>query len=357
MVIRPEQDEAGRHPDWTDSGGGRSAPRRLRAAAGIERIVFVSNEAARSTLVDGATGRIEGTRDGAEAARHAGLARRDLLRRGANANRIEAWDVRTKRLLRPTLGPDPERFAISPDGGTAYIANEDNAAVSFLDIAIGRITREVQVGPEPEGMGVSPDGRLVVATAEASSTRPFHRRGDRASCSTASLVGSRPRDVLFLDRGRTHLGVVGAARHDHRVRCRDPPHRPRHRSRFRPSPIAQQVQSVEMRRDPRRRRVFVAMGRATGSPRSTRRRCRCVRCLPTGHRTWGIGLSPDERRLYAASGLSGTLTIVDLETNTVAETVQLGGKPWGAWRRRDESGGPALAALSCSARACQASGC
>ena len=55
-----------------------------------------------------------------------------------------------------------------------------------------------------------------------------------------------------------------------------------------------------------------------------------VRSFPTGHRTWGIGLSPDERRLYAASGLSGMLTIVNLETNAVADTVQLGGKPWGA---------------------------
>ena len=55
-----------------------------------------------------------------------------------------------------------------------------------------------------------------------------------------------------------------------------------------------------------------------------------VSSFPTGHRTWGIGLSPDDRRLYAASGLSGTLTIVDLATNQVVDTVQLGGKPWGA---------------------------
>jgi YVTN family beta-propeller protein len=55
-----------------------------------------------------------------------------------------------------------------------------------------------------------------------------------------------------------------------------------------------------------------------------------VRSFPTGQRTWGIGLSPDERRLYAASGLSGTLTIIDLEANKVERTVQLGGRPWGA---------------------------
>jgi len=55
-----------------------------------------------------------------------------------------------------------------------------------------------------------------------------------------------------------------------------------------------------------------------------------VRSFPTGFRTWGIGLSPDEKRLYAASGLDGTLTIIDLERNRVARKVELGGKPWGA---------------------------
>jgi YVTN family beta-propeller protein len=47
-------------------------------------------------------------------------------------------------------------------------------------------------------------------------------------------------------------------------------------------------------------------------------------------RRWGIGLSPDEKRLYAASGLSGTLTIIDLQRNKVERTVTLGGRPWGA---------------------------
>jgi YVTN family beta-propeller protein len=55
-----------------------------------------------------------------------------------------------------------------------------------------------------------------------------------------------------------------------------------------------------------------------------------LRSFPTGERTWGIGLSPDQTRLYAASGLSGTLTIIDLKRNKVMDTVKLGGRPWGA---------------------------
>ena len=44
----------------------------------------------------------------------------------------------------------------------------------------------------------------------------------------------------------------------------------------------------------------------------------------------GVIWSPDETRLYAASGLSGTLTIIDLRAGKVIDTVKLGGRPWGA---------------------------
>ncbi|MBV8908107.1 MAG: hypothetical protein JOZ20_03830, partial [Sphingomonas sp.] len=136
-----------------------------RHAAPSNDLVFVSNETGGVTLVDGATGRIEGKL--ATGPRPRGMAfspdRRIFYVAASNANRIEAWDVRTRKLLRTyASGTDPERFAISPDGGTAFVANEDHSAVSFLDLKSGRIGREVPVGPEPEGVGVSPDGKLVV---------------------------------------------------------------------------------------------------------------------------------------------------------------------------------------------------
>ena len=46
-------------------------------------------------------------------------------------------------------GSDPERFAVSPDGRTLYIASEDHSAVSFLDIRPNRIIREVAPVPSP----------------------------------------------------------------------------------------------------------------------------------------------------------------------------------------------------------------
>ena len=88
----------------------------------------------------GATGRIEAKL--ATGPRPRGMAfspdRRIFYVAASNANRIEAWDVRSRRLLKAYgAGTDPERFAISPDGATAYVANEDHSAVSFLDLKTG----------------------------------------------------------------------------------------------------------------------------------------------------------------------------------------------------------------------------
>src|SRR5438309_3047858 len=99
-------------------------------------LVFVSNEAGGVTMLDGATGKIEG--ELATGPRPRGMAlspdARLLYVAASNANRIEAWDTRSRRLVHTfNSGTDPERFAMSPNGAMAYIANEDHSAVSFLD--------------------------------------------------------------------------------------------------------------------------------------------------------------------------------------------------------------------------------
>jgi len=95
-------------------------------------------------------------------------------------------------------------------------------------------------------------------------------------------------------------------------------------------PSLENVQAVEMEVTRDGTRAFVAMGRSNQVAEIDPRTHEVVRSFPAGFRTWGVDLAPDESRLYAASGLSGELTIVDLVENEVADTVELGGKPWTA---------------------------
>lgn len=62
----------------------------------------------------------------------------------------DAWRDRRREqggLARTHLpsGPDPERFAARSDGRGLYVANEDDAKVSFVEIAARNIVAEVAV--------------------------------------------------------------------------------------------------------------------------------------------------------------------------------------------------------------------
>lgn len=294
--------------------------------------VFVSDEAQDVVhVLDGLSGRREGTL--ATGKRPRGLAlspdRRILFVAASNSHRIELWDVRTLAHLRDIAsGSDPERIALSPDGRTVYAANEDRSAVSFIDVESGQVTREVAVGAEPEGIGVSPDGRLVVVTSEVANTA--HLIDARSGAVVDNLVvGSRPRDVRFLLGGR-ELWVSSEQRGT--ISVFELPSRRLLRTidLVAAFPNLATVQAVEMEVTSDGRRVFVALGRGDGVAEIEPVSGKVVRRFPAGHRTWGIGLSPDGARLYGAAGLAGSATIIDLRTNKVTHTVKLGGKPWTA---------------------------
>lgn len=317
------------------SGAGRLACLGLLVLAACSRPqpgpdrVFVSDEEADVVhVLDGLTGRVEATLRTGERPRGMALSPdgRVLYLAASESNRIELWDTRRLAKLRDIPTGDPERLSVSADGRTIYVANEDKSAVSFVDIASGRTTREIAVGPEPEGIGISPDGRLLIATSEVASVAHFI---DVASAQVIDNlpVGSRPREVLFLKGGR-EVWVTSEQRgtiHVFDVATRKQLRTIDLVAQF---PELENPQAVELELSKDGKRAFVAMGRGDRVAEIDPATYRVVRSFPTGHRTWGISLSPDAGRLYAASGLSGTVTIVDLNANEVLHTVDLGGRPW-----------------------------
>src|SRR3954463_11014772 len=64
------------------------------------------------------------------------------------------------------VGSDPEQFAISKNGKFAFIANEDDASVSIVDLDSGQSRGRIKVSGEPEGVGVNPATGEVYVTCE-----------------------------------------------------------------------------------------------------------------------------------------------------------------------------------------------
>ena len=98
------------------------------------------------------------------------------------------------------VGSDPEQFAISKDGKFGFIANEDDASVSIVDLSSGQSRGKVKVSDEPEGVGVNPANGEVYVTCEDKS-EVFAIVPDEQRVVAKIDTGGRPRSIAFLPDG------------------------------------------------------------------------------------------------------------------------------------------------------------
>ncbi|HEX6605120.1 MAG TPA: PQQ-dependent catabolism-associated beta-propeller protein [Sphingomicrobium sp.] len=302
----------------------------LLASPAAAETIFVSDEASDCvTAIDGATLKpIEcihvGKRPRGLVASSDG---RRLYVAVGDDNRIAIVDTATRKLLRSFPTPDPETFALSPDERDMFIANENDSLMSQIRIADGKVLRQVQVGGEPEGTAVSPDGKLVV---QASETGSMAHVIDAATGAVKSnlIVDTRPRYIAFTPDGsrfwvssevRGTVTVFDAASL-----------KPAGKIDFDSARLTNNIiQAVGTRFTRDGRRAFVALGRGKLVAEVDPASLKIVRTWPVGLRAWNLALSPDESRLYTADGLDGTMSVIDLKTNSARAPVKLGGKPWG----------------------------
>jgi PQQ-dependent catabolism-associated beta-propeller protein len=244
-----------------------------------------------------------------------------------NDNRIAVVDTTSRKVVRSFPTPDPETFALSPDEQRIFIANENDSQMSEIRIADGKVLRQVPVGGEPEGTAVSPDGKLVV---QASETASMAHVIDAATGKLLQslMVDTRPRYVSFTPDGsrfwvssevRGTVSVFDAASL-----------KPLGKIDFDSAKLTDGIiQAVASRFTRDGKHAFVALGRGKLVAEVDPATLKIVRTWPVGLRAWNLALSPDERRLYTADGLDGTMSVIDLTTGKELPAVKLGGKPWG----------------------------
>jgi PQQ-dependent catabolism-associated beta-propeller protein len=246
---------------------------------------------------------------------------RDGKRPRTGRERIAALDTATLKTLRDyTAGTDPECVAVAPNGQRLYLSNEDAGTASIIDVATGRHTATVIVGTEPEGVTASPDGRLVYVTAETSNVISVI---DAKQARTAAniLVDSRPRAVIFTRNGKrawatAELGgtvmLIDVAKNTvlHRIR------------------LGRADKPVGLVLSPDEKRLYVATGRGNGVAVIDTISRKVVKTIPAGSRVWGIAITPDGRKLYAANSLGNTISVIDTTALRVVKTIPTDDGPW-----------------------------
>ncbi|MGA8810651.1 MAG: glutaminyl-peptide cyclotransferase, partial [Thermoanaerobaculia bacterium] len=77
------------------------------------------------------------------------------------------------------------------------------------------------------------------------------------------------------------------------------------------------------------KRLYAATGRGNAVAVIDTHTNRVLQYIAVGNRPWGINLTRDGRTLYTANGLSNDLSVIDTASGRVTATIKVPDGPWG----------------------------
>ncbi len=294
--------------------------------------VYVSNEKDNTiSVIDGNTLELVETISVGERPRGIVLSKdgRYLYICASDDDRIEVLDLPSRQIVyNLPSGPDPELMSLSADGKLLFVANEDDNMVTVIDTIQRSKVIEIPVGIEPEGIGLSPDGKWLVSTSETTNMAHFI---DTVSLKIVAnvLVDARPRVAQFTPDGKevwvsSEIGgtvaVIDAETHNIK-----------HKIEFEVSGLrSESIQPVGIKiTSDGSNKAYIALGPSARIAVVDTTTFEVEMYLWVGLRVWNLELSPDQKRLFTTNGVSGDVSVIDLEKQRVVKSIKVGRLPWG----------------------------
>jgi len=245
----------------------------------------------------------------------------------SDEDHVEVYDLDTKQFLHSLpSGPDPELMALDNEGKMLYIANEDDNLVTVVDVEERLKVVEIPVGIEPEGIGLSPDGTWLVT--ETTNMAHFINT-ESLEIEANVLVDTRPRVAQFTADG-SEVWVsseIGGTVSVIDVESKSIKHKIEFEvDGLRPESL--QPVGVKIATDGSDK-VYVALGPSARVAVIDAKTYEVEKYLLVGPRVWNLEFSPDQKMLYTTNGVSGDVSIIDLEKLRVVKSVKVGRFPWG----------------------------
>jgi len=249
-----------------------------------------------------------------------------------HADGLGVIDPAARKLIdRWHVGSDPEQFAISKNGKFAFVANEDDASASIVDLDSGQSRGKIKVSEEPEGVGVNPSNGEVYVTCEEKG-KVFAIDPGQQRVIAKIDTGGRPRSVAFLPDGSRayvacenggYIAVIDARSHNVISELQ--------------LPTGSLPMGTAVSHDAKELYVSTGRGNAVAIVDIQKHEARAegeseesiVTMVPAGNRVWGIALDPSGSKLYTANGASNDVSVVDVKSRKELRRIKVGDGPWG----------------------------
>jgi len=225
-------------------------------------------------------------------------------------------------------GEDPEQFALHPNNKHLYVANEDDAIATVVDIESRTVIAQIDVGVEPEGMAVSNNGKWAIVTSETTNMAHWIDT-DTHEIIENTLVDQRPRDAEF-NADDTELWVSSEIGGTVSVIDTTSKQIKKVISFDIKGVTAHRIQPVGIELTSDGKYAFIALGPSNHLAVVDRATYEPIKYILVGKRVWHTALSPEEDKIYTTNGVSGDVTIVDVESLKAIKSIKVGRYPWGA---------------------------
>lgn len=213
------------------------------------------------------------------------------------------------------VGKNPGEVVVSPDGRTAYAANQGSDSVSVIDVPTGEVTATIAVGDVPAGLALTPDGKtLWVADYSDDAVQPVDLATGTAGAKVA--VGDGPENMAITPDGST---LYVANIHGSTV---TPVSLPAGKAGT-AIPVGPNPFNVVAAPDGQT--VYVSnSGGSTVTPIDTATNDTRPTLLVNGQQAYGLALSPDGRTLWVSASTGDRVTPVDTVTGAPGTPVTVG---------------------------------
>lgn len=231
------------------------------------------------------------------------------------------FDLKTKQPRRVFSDlPGAMSLAIHESTNRLFITNEGSAKATVLDIVSGEVLATLPTGHEPDGVALTADGSIIfVASENAGLVHVFD--GITYEPVKSLITNLRPRRLAIRDKELWVSSEMGS-----RVEIFDTTTLQKiDEVVFAPRGFrSEQLTPVDILFDHSGATGFVALGSANHVVIVDAITREIKKYILVGRRPWGLGLTPDGKRLFVLNGLSDDVTIIDLKAMRPVRTSRTG---------------------------------